>query len=273
MDGPGFRARLAGSPSGLQVPEGGQVGYQPEQNMVQPFRIDIAPGERVSALLYPAAARSGAGVTLMLAHGAGAGQSSPFLVRFATGLSARGIDAVTFNFSYIEHGRRVPDANRKLEACYRAAIETVRNHAKLGRNRLAIGGKSMGGRIASQVAAAGAEAVAALVFLGYPLHPPGKPGELRAKHLTDIVAPMLFVQGSRDAFGTPGELQPILAKLEAAAELHVVEGGDHSFKVPKRAGISQEAVYEAVLDRTERWLRETLVGPENGQTRGRAVPT
>jgi uncharacterized protein len=241
--------------------------------MAEPLRIDIAPGERVSALVYAADARTRAGVTLMLAHGAGAGQSSPFLVRFATGFSVRGIDAVTFNFSYTEHGRRVPDANRKLEACYRAAIEAARNHAKLRRNQLAIGGKSMGGRIASQVAAGGAEGVAALVFLGYPLHPPGRPDELRAKHLTDIRAPMLFVQGSRDAFGTPGELRPILAKLKAPAELHVVEGGDHSFKVPKRAGISQEAVYEAVLDRIERWLRESLVGPEGGQTRARAVPT
>ena len=228
--------------------------------MAEPLRIDIAPDERVSALAYAADARQRAGVTLMLAHGAGAGQKSPFLVRFATGLSARGIDAVTFNFSYIEHGRRAPDPNPKLEACYRAAIATVRDHEKLGRNRLAIGGKSMGGRIASQVAAAGADDIAALAFLGYPLHPPGRPEELRAKHLTDIAAPMLFVQGSRDAFGTPAELRPILAKLDAPAELHVVEGGDHSFKVPKRAGISQDAVYEVILDRIERWLRDTLAG-------------
>jgi uncharacterized protein len=228
--------------------------------MAEPLRIDIAPDERVSALAYAADARTRAGVTLMLAHGAGAGQESPFLVRFATGLAARGIDAVTFNFSYIEHGRRVPDANPKLEACYRAALATVRDHEKLGRNRLAIGGKSMGGRIASQVAAAGAAGVAALVFLGYPLHPPGRPEELRVKHLPDIRSPMLFVQSSRDAFGTPGELRPILAKLEAPAELHVVEGGDHSFKVPKRTGIPQDAVYEAILDRIERWLRETPAG-------------
>jgi uncharacterized protein len=228
--------------------------------MPEPLRIDIAPGENVSALAYPAATRKRASVTLMLAHGAGAGQKSPFLVRFSTGLAARGIDAVTFNFSYTEHGRRVPDPNRKLEACYRAAIEAVRKHQKFGRNQLAIGGKSMGGRIASQVAAGGAEAVAALVFLGYPLHPPGRPDELRAKHLADVHAPMLFVQGSRDAFGTPDELRPILAKLEARAELHVVENGDHSFKVPKRAGIPQEAVYEAILDRIEGWLREALGG-------------
>src|SRR5438034_11731631 len=103
--------------------------------MSEPLRIEIAPGESVSALVYPAAARKRAGIALVLAHGAGAGQGSQFLVRFATGLSARGIDAVTFNFAYTEHGRRIPDPNRKLEACYRAAIETVRNHEKLGRDK------------------------------------------------------------------------------------------------------------------------------------------
>jgi uncharacterized protein len=231
--------------------------------MTQPLRIEIASGESVSGLVYPAGRNRGA-VTLMMAHGAGAGQRSAFLVRFATGLAARGIDAVTFNFSYTEHGRRVPDPGSKLEACYRAAIAAVRGHQQLARNQLAIGGKSMGGRIASQVAAAGAEEAAgvmALVFLGYPLHPPGKPEQLRAKHLMDITAPILFVQGSRDAFGTPGELRPILAKLPARAELHVVEDGDHSFKVPKRAGIAQENVYEGILDRITSWLQETLVGP------------
>jgi predicted alpha/beta-hydrolase family hydrolase len=228
--------------------------------MAEPLRIENAPGESVSALIYPAATRKGAGVTLMLAHGAGAGQGSAFMVRFASGLAARGIDVVTFNFSYTEHGRRVPDPSPKLEACYRAAIAAVRNHANLGRNRLAIGGKSMGGRIASQVAAAGVEGVAGLVFLGYPLHPPGKPEQLRAKHLSNIRVPMLFVQGSRDAFSTPDELQPILAKLAAPAELHVVENGDHSFKVPKRAGMPQDEVYEMILDRIERWLQEKLVG-------------
>ena len=228
--------------------------------MTEPLRIEIAPGESVSGCVYPAAAENPAGVSLMLAHGAGAGQTSAFLVRFAIGLSARGIDAVTFNFAYTEHGRRVPDPNSKLEACYRAAIETVRHHGKFCRNKLAIGGKSMGGRIASQVAAAGAEDVAALVFLGYPLHPPGRPAQLRASHLTNIRAPMLFVQGSCDAFGAPDELHPILAKLEAPAELHVVEGGDHSFKVPKRAGVPQQDVYDMILDRIERWLRKTLGG-------------
>jgi predicted alpha/beta-hydrolase family hydrolase len=223
--------------------------------MAEQISMEIAPGERVSALVYPAAAPN-AGVTLILAHGAGAGQGSDFMIRFATGLSARGIDAVTFNFSYTEQGRRIPDPNRKLESCYRAVIERSRSHA---RNKLAIGGKSMGGRIASQVAAADADDVSGLVFLGYPLHPPGRPEELRAKHLTRIRIPMLFVQGARDAFGTPDELRPIVQTLPLAA-LHVVEGGDHSFKVRKRDGVAQEVVHEAVLDRIAGWLREKL-GP------------
>ena len=146
----------------------------------------------------------------------------------------------------------MPDPNAKLEACYRAVIETVARR-KLG--KLAIGGKSMGGRIASQVAAVGAADVAGLVLLGYPLHPPGKPEELRVKHLPAIETPMLFVQGSRDAFGTPEELRPFMRKLKARAELHVVEGGDHSLKVPKRSGLSQADVYKSVQDRIDQWLR------------------
>jgi predicted alpha/beta-hydrolase family hydrolase len=118
-----------------------------------------------------------------------------------------------------------------------------------------IGGKSMGGRIASQIAAAGEDGVAGLVFLGYPLHPPGRPDKLRSEHLGRIRAPMLFVQGSRDAFGTPDELRAALAGAKAAAELLVVDGGDHSFKVPKRGALSQDQVYDGVLDEIVRWLQ------------------
>jgi predicted alpha/beta-hydrolase family hydrolase len=226
--------------------------------MTEQLRVDINEYQHVTALVYPAKPKNRAGITLILGHGAGAGQMHSFMVSFATELAARGIDAVTFNFSYTEHGRHVPDSNDKLEACYLAVIETVRNHKKLGRNKLAIGGKSMGGRIASQVAAAGAGDLAGLVFLGYPLHPPGNLEKLRSKHLPDIKAPMLFVQGSRDSFGTPEELKPIIKKLKPRADLYVVEGGDHSFKVPKSAGRTQEEVYTAVLDEVARWLRERL---------------
>jgi len=207
---------------------------------------------------YPAATKHRAGVTLILGHGAGAGQTSDFIMSFASGLTARGVDMVTFNFLYREQGRRIPDPNDKLEACYRAVIEAVREQMKSGRDALAIGGKSMGGRIASQVAAAGIGDLAGLVFLGYPLHPPGRPDRLRAKHLSDIKAPMLFVQGSRDAFGTPDELRPIVTSLEPPADAYVVEGGDHSFKVRKGAGVSQEDIYRAIQDHIAAWLHEVV---------------
>jgi uncharacterized protein len=225
--------------------------------MSEQIAVEIAADQQVTATVYPVAKREQAGVTLILGHGAGAGQTSGFMVSFASGLAARGIEMVTFNFLYMEQGRRLPDPKDKLEACYRAVIETVA-HRKRGRGKLAIGGKSMGGRIASQVAARRAPDVAGLVLLGYPLHPPGKKDQLRAKHLSQIKAPMLFVQGSRDAFGTPDELRPIITKLKAPTELYEVAGGDHSFKVLKRAVVTQEDTHKAVLDRIEQWLRATL---------------
>jgi uncharacterized protein len=226
---------------------------KPEQ-----IQLDISPSEHVTALAYRAAPRGRAGPILILAHGAGANQTSSFMVRFATSLAARGVDTVTFNFVYTEQRRRLPDRNDKLEHCYRTVIEAVHSgkfHDDAGRRKLAIGGKSMGGRIASQVAAAGQEGIAGLVFLGYPLHPPGRPDKLRSKHLPDIRAPMLFVQGSRDAFGTPEELRAVLGGLEPTADLCVVEDGDHSFKVPKRSAAPQDQVYEFVLDEIVQWLR------------------
>ena len=228
--------------------------------MAEKIRIAITPAESVTALLYPAP--DPAGTCLILAHGAGAPQQSPFMVKFATALAARGIDTVTFNFLYTEQKKRVPDRNDKLELCWTRVIETF--HAeiipkKLGKRKLAIGGKSMGGRIATQVAAGApvADEIAALVLLGYPLHPPGRPEQLRVKHLPAIHTPMLFIQGSKDAFGTPNELRPILRPLKARTELYVVEGGDHSFKVPKSTGLSQEKVYDNVLDEIVRWLEKT----------------
>ena len=113
----------------------------------------------------------------------------------------------------------------------------------------------MGGRIASQVVSSDCEGINRLVLLGYPLHPPGRPDKLRDKHLPHIRVPMLFVQGSRDTFGTPGELRSIIKRLKTLAELYVVEDGDHSFKVPKKAPLSQQAAYGLVFDAIVRWLR------------------
>src|SRR5262245_48378349 len=232
--------------------------------MPETIRVEITPSDHMTALLYPAAAASAIGVTLILGHGAGANQMSNFMVQFARELAARGIDTVTFNFLYTERRRRIPDRNDALEACYQSVIEAFRSrvvHNDIGRNRLAIGGKSMGGRIASQVAARPNADLLGLVFLGYPLHPPGKPDQLRSKHLPHIKAPMLFVQGSRDAFGTPDELNPIISGLPAPADLFIVEGGDHSFKVPKKAGIPQQQVYASILDQVADWLRRIALSP------------
>jgi predicted alpha/beta-hydrolase family hydrolase len=225
-------------------------------NVPELIRVDVTPSEHVTAVAYPAAGNR-LGVSLILAHGAGTNQASAFMVQFATALAARGIDAVTFNFLYSEQRKRLPDKNDKLEACWRKVIEAYHEGAfGGGGGKLFIGGKSMGGRIASQVAAAGAD-VAGLVLLGYPLHPPGQPEKLRTKHLPAIKVPMLFVQGSRDAFGTLDELRPVLERLAAPADLCVVEGGDHSYKVPKKL-MPQEQVFEFVLDEVDRWLRRRV---------------
>ena len=220
--------------------------------MPERFVLAIAPSEPIGALVY--AAPAGADISLILAHGAGAGQTSPFMVSFAAALASRGIETVTFNFRYIEAGRPVPDRNDRLEAAWRRMIAAHRD-GELGTQtrRLAIGGKSMGGRIASQVAAADGEGITGLVFLGYPLHPPGRPDKPRSAHLPRICAPLLFVQGSRDAFGTPAELAPVVKSLRAPAKLCVVEDGDHSFKV--RRPHSQSAVFDFILDAVEHWVR------------------
>ena len=218
--------------------------------------VIVSESDSVNALLYAASKKDRVGSTVILGHGAGANQLSPFMRLFASGLSTRGLDAMTFNFVYMDQGRRVPDPKAKLEACYRAVIKVATQHKKLKGNRLAIGGKSMGGRIASQVAAAteNANEIAALVFLGYPLHPPGKPEQLRDAHLNDIRAPMLFVQGSRDAFGTSDELRSVIKRLHLPATLYAIEGGDHSLKVPKSTGIPQEQIYQTTMDEIARWL-------------------
>src|SRR5450631_208817 len=224
--------------------------------MPEKMRVEVAPDQEATALVYPAAKPNLADITLILGHGAGADQTSRFMTKFATALAARGITVATFNFLYTEQGRHVPDTNNKLEACFRAVVETTREK-EIGRGTLVIGGKSMGGRIASRIAAAGFPHMEGLIFLGYPLHPPGKVDQLRAKHLSNIKVPMLFIQGSRDTFGTPDELWPIINGLKAPADLYVVEGGDHSFL--KRTGATPEDTYQAVLDRSELWLRQTFV--------------
>lgn len=247
------------------------------------FRIDLGDGATIGARRYPPADPRAPVARLVLAHGAGAPQTHPFMVAFAGGLADRGVDVVTFDFPYMEAGRRVPDPAPALERCFLRAIAAARalppagpsgarSEARRAMPSLFIGGKSMGGRIASHVAArhaAEAGDLAGLVFLGYPLHPPGRPDERRDAHLPAVAVPMLFVQGSRDAFGTPDELRPVLDALGSRAELLVVEHGDHSFVIARAAADSaaqtrgrrtvraqvQADLYARVQDGIVAWMR------------------
>ena len=220
-----------------------------------PGRFAIDGGTVSGAVSRPAAPRRAA--TVVVAHGAGTAMDHPFLVAIADGLAARGVAAVRFNFPYTERGDRAPDRAPVLEACYRAVLAAVRADPALA-GRLVIGGKSMGGRMASHLAAAG-EPVDGLVFLGYPLHPAGRPQQLRAAHLPRITAPMLFLTGTRDALCPLEILRPVLAGLPLAT-LHVVEDGDHSFAVRKKSGRTAAEVMDELLSATCAWLDTAVAG-------------
>ena len=165
---------------------------------------------------------------LILAHGAGGDLNDVLLKAVAEGLASEGIDVLRFNFPYRESGRRAPGAQRQSETCYRAVADAARDGMPLF-----CGGKSYGGRIASHIAADGF-AVDGLVFVSYPLHPPGKPDRLRDEHLCNIEAPMLFVQGTKDPFAQPDLLTRTIASLGRATHVPV-EGGDHSLRVRGRS--------------------------------------
>jgi predicted alpha/beta-hydrolase family hydrolase len=171
--------------------------------------------------------------TLVLAHGAGAGKDHPWMRQVTQALTAAGLRVVTFNFPYIDAKRGAPDRPAVLEE---TIARVWREAAAEAQGPMFAGGKSMGGRIASQVAArVGFDPPAAgLVFFGYPLHPPGRPEQRRDAHLANITAPMLFLQGTRDPFGSPDEMQALVKTLGRLARLEIVDDGDHSLVAPKR---------------------------------------
>jgi predicted alpha/beta-hydrolase family hydrolase len=223
------------------------------------LQIEWAPEERVSALFYTPV-KGKPGPTLVLGHGAGANQTSPFMVRFATGLATRGIQVCTFNFPYMERGKRTPDPGPKLESCYRSVLRQLRSQ-QLARSALFVGGKSLGGRIASHLTAGEddvARDLAGLICLGYPLHPPNAPEKIRSAHLAAIQVPVLIIQGERDVFGRPEEIRAALQKITAPVRLFVVEEGDHSLTVPKRFSLPQEEVYARVEGEIAGWINDAV---------------
>jgi predicted alpha/beta-hydrolase family hydrolase len=195
----------------------------------------------------------------VIAHGAGAGMNHPFLTNMAAALASAGVASFRYQFPYMEVGRKRPDPPHLLEAGVRSAVAAARERS--GGLPLVAGGKSMGGRMTSSAAAKEAlPDVRGLIFLGFPLHPPGKPGITRASHLESVDLPMLFLQGTRDAFAQPQLMLPVCDGLGSRARLHVVEGGDHSFKVLKRSGRTDTDVMEELAGAISEWVDGVLGG-------------
>ena len=223
--------------------------------------VDFADLPNVSAILDRPEEDSGRS-TILLGHGAGAPLSSAFLEAVATGLAARGLAVLRFNYGYSE--RAVRDGKRRPPDRLPALLEVHRRAAAVARelypeSRLVLAGKSMGGRMSSVLAAEGEEA-AGLVYLGYPLHPAGKQEKLRTEHFPAISHPTLFLQGTRDALCNLELLHPALETYGGAVELHLVEGADHDFRVLKKSGRTEEDVLAEVLDRVVAWEKATFPG-------------
>jgi predicted alpha/beta-hydrolase family hydrolase len=236
--------------------------------MVTPesLRFGVEGGREVSALL---ARPANAHHLLVLAHGAGAGMNHPFMEKLSGQLGAAGVATLRYQFPYMEERRRIPDSSALLVATVVAAVRTASQAAE-GLPLLA-GGKSMGGRMTSQAAAECPLAgVSGLVFFGFPLHPPNRPGTKRADHLAKVTVPMLFLQGTRDTFADLKLLRPICAELGSRATLHVIEEADHSFHVPKRSGRTDADVLLELTETTSSWGEE--IG-KSGDTNGRNSET
>jgi len=235
----------------VSVTEQGKAQSSGERSSI---RVDSTL--RVSALFdRPRAAHC----LLVLAHGAGAGMAHPSLQTIATGLARRGIATLRYQFPYMEHNSRRPDSPTLCHTTVRAAVATA---AQLAPDLpLVAGGRSFGGRMTSQAQAqaqAPLPGIRGLVFLGFPLHPAGRPGTERAAHLRDIDIPMLFIQGTRDALAELELLQPIVARLGERATLHWVQDADHAFHVPARSGRRDAAVHEEVLDVLAGWVADVI---------------
>jgi len=220
--------------------------------MTDSVELRFAAGERAGEVSGLLLRPDGARLIYVVAHGAGAGMRHPFLESIAQRLAERSIATLRYQFPYMEQGARRPDPPAVAAATVRAAVaEAARLAPGLP---LVAGGKSFGGRMTSTAQAEEPlSAVRGLVFLGFPLHPPGRPGDSRAEHLAQVRIPMLFLQGDRDEFADLKLLRPVVKRLGVGATLHLVEGGDHSFKVLKRTGRAGDDVMTELVTTIDRW--------------------
>jgi predicted alpha/beta-hydrolase family hydrolase len=221
-----------------------------KESEARPLTLAVGESGRVSALwLAPAQPRA----CYVFAHGAGAGMTHPSMAAFAEGLAARDVATLRFQFPYMEKGSKRPDAPAIAQAAVRAAVAEA---ARLGAGLpLFAGGRSFGGRMTSQAQAkAPLPGVRGLAFVGFPLHPAGRPGTERAAHLSSIEVPMLFLQGTRDELASLDLLHPVLDALGAHATLELIDDADHSFHVRARSGRNDAQAREAMLDATVAWM-------------------
>lgn len=210
--------------------------------------LEWSPGQKVTArLVLPP---TGGAIGVVLAHGAGAGQDHPWLVTLRTAIVSGGLPTLTFDYPYMEAGRKAPDRMERLVAAHRAAVERMRTYV----DAVVLAGKSMGGRIGAHLVADEGEHVAGLVYYGYPLVPLGKRAPRPTDHLERIIAPQLFFAGTRDRLSPPHQVAEVAARLPAA-RLVVVEDADHSFAVPKRSGRTREDVLGGIAAETVQWVR------------------
>jgi len=218
----------------------------------RPVDIPLSKDDHTSGILsLPAEGYRGTAV--ILAHGAANDMMNPLIAAFAEGLAQAHYPVLRFNFLYAEQKRRLPDREPLLVAAWNAAYRSLKD-CGLEVNRIVAAGKSLGGRIASQMVSQGQLAADGLIFLGYPLHRMGDASILRDRHLYNITVPMLFVEGTRDTLCGMGALAGVLAGLKAPHDLLTIEGGDHSFNVPRSAGLTPDEIYARIAAKAAEWL-------------------
>ncbi len=221
--------------------------------------IHIAKEESVSAILtMPENKKSRYGVGVMIAHGAGNDMENELLTAFADGMAKAGYPALRFNFPYKEKKQKAPDSQKKLEETWAAVFRYFQEQVDFKVNHAVAAGKSMGGRVASQMVAGDSLPVEGLIFLGYPLHPAGDHSKIRDAHLYRVGIPMLFFAGTRDSLCDMTILQDVLRRLSAPWKFNIIEGGDHSFHLPRSMMVTESETYGRIVDTAVQWIKATF---------------
>jgi Predicted hydrolase of the alpha/beta-hydrolase fold len=221
--------------------------------------IPVTEDESVSAILtMPTNKKRMYSAGVITAHGAGNDMENDLLVALTDGLAQAGYPALRFNFPYKEKGLKAPDSQKKLEDTWTAVCRHFQKSTVVNVNHIIAAGKSMGGRVASQMAAEKRLPVEGLIFLGYPLHPSGDRSKIRDAHLYQVEMPMLFFAGTRDSLCDLTKLQTVLKKLSAPWKLEIIEGGDHSFHIPKSMGITESDIYDRIVKTAGQWIETTF---------------